>query len=141
MIFADDRDSAACISGPGFTSLAGSASSVTSAIPAGQIMLASSHLTNRAGAQYSFAQGPTGPGVTAETLVLDDGTHVTASSSNGWFVAWWPEAHGVASARVTSATGTATQRFHAEGGPASPQVWQLRHVRRLTPGVRSNVSG
>jgi hypothetical protein len=40
------------------------------------------------------------------TLVLDDGTDVTASSSGGWFLAWWPSDQTVASMSVLDAHGS-----------------------------------
>ena len=61
---------------------------------------------------------PTDPGLTwlfghhpAETrdvvLVLEDGTKVSASSSGGWFLAWWPSDQTVASMSVLDAQGKA----------------------------------
>jgi hypothetical protein len=39
------------------------------------------------------------------TLVLEDGTGVTASSGGGWFLAWWPSDHTVASMSVVDVHG------------------------------------
>ena len=41
-------------------------------------------------------------GVSAVTLVLDDGTKVQATVDNGWFVAWWPNAGQPKSAELTT---------------------------------------
>jgi hypothetical protein len=38
-------------------------------------------------------------------LVLEDGTKVTASSSGGWFIAWWPSDQAVASMSAHDAHG------------------------------------
>jgi hypothetical protein len=59
---------------------------------AGEVTAAdvNSRTPNRDGQAYSFADGRTGSGVSAVTLILDDGTRVTATVQNGWFVAWWP---------------------------------------------------
>ncbi len=80
-------------------------------VPAGKVLLASSHRTTRAGQAYSFAEGHTGSGVTAVKLVLDDGTPMQATVDNDWFVAWWPSAHEVKTAEVTTPTGVTTQTF------------------------------
>jgi hypothetical protein len=117
VIFAGQHSSASCITGPSFTSLAATASTGSTAIPAGRVTLSSSHMTPRDGRQLSFAEGHAASDVTATTLVLDDGTRVRASTANGWFVAWWPGGHDVRSAAVTTQRGTATQTFHAEPAP------------------------
>jgi hypothetical protein len=110
-IYADSDSSATCISGPSFTAVSGSMSSAPASVPAGQVLLATSHLTNRDGQAYSFADGHTGAGVSAITLILDDATKVRATTENGWFVAWWPSAHEVKTADVTTPAGVKTQAF------------------------------
>jgi hypothetical protein len=118
VIFASDHASASCISSPAFTSLSGTASTGSTTPPAGKVVLSSAEHTARAGQAYSFAEGHTGAGVTATTLILSDGTRVQASSANGWFVAWWPGASQVVGADVTTAQGTSTQHF--DTAPAMP---------------------
>jgi hypothetical protein len=49
--------------------------------------------------------------VRAADISLDDGTVVTATVQNGWAIAWWPGAHHVASAQLTTPSGTRTQTF------------------------------
>lgn len=124
VIFAGAKSSATCISGPSFTAVSSAGSSVARpAVPAAQIALSSTSHTARDGDAYSFAEGRTGPGVTAATLVLADGSRVQASSANGWFVAWWPGSSSVVSADVTTAQGTSTQRLPGGTGcppPAGP---------------------
>jgi hypothetical protein len=87
-------------------------------VPAGHVLLSSSHLTSQAGA-YSFAEGRTGDGVSALTLNLDDGSKVQATIANGWFVAWWPGTHAVTSVDVTTPAGTSTQTFAPGSGPGA----------------------
>jgi len=111
-VYADSNTSAVCITGPSFTSVSGSVSSAPVEVPAGQVQLSSSHLTNRDGQSYSFADGHTGAGVSGVTLILDDGTKVKATVANGWFVAWWPSAHDVKSADIATPSGVKTQAFH-----------------------------
>lgn len=110
-VYADSNSSVTCISGPPFTAVSGSMSSAPANVPAGHVMLSTSHLTNRDGQAYSFADGHTGAGVNGVTLVLDNGTKVQATAANGWFVAWWPSAHEVRSADITTPAGVNTQTF------------------------------
>ena len=110
-IYADSNSSATCISGPSFTSVSGSGSSAPATVPTDHVLLSESHLTNHDGQAYSFAEGHTGAGVSAVTLLLDDGTRVQATVANGWLVAWWPSAHAVKSAEITTPAGLKTQTF------------------------------
>lgn len=82
-------------------------------VPAGQVAYASSGSTttppDEGSRQFSFVVGRTGAGVTGVTLRLNDGTRVTASRANGWFLAWWPGSHGLSATEVTTASGTRAQ--------------------------------
>ena len=49
--------------------------------------------------------------VAAAKIALDNGTEVAATVQNGWAVAWWPGAHHLASAQLTTPSGTQTQTF------------------------------
>jgi len=121
-VYASDTSSATCISGPSFRSVSGSTASAPIDVAAGRILL-STHESSRGGSAYSFADGRTGDGVSAVTLVLDDGTKVQATVDNGWFVAWWPSAHAVTSAAITTPAGVTTQTVPAVtipgGGPGA----------------------
>jgi hypothetical protein len=110
-VYADSTSSAICISSPSFTSVSGQSSSAPASIPPGKLLLSTSHTTNRDGQAYSFGDGHTGDGVSAVTLVLDDGTKVQATVANGWFVAWWPGGHDVKTADITTPEGVKTQTF------------------------------
>ena len=68
-----------------------------------------SHLTTTSDGPYTLIDGRTAPGVSAVTLVLDNGQDVVATVADGWFVAWWPGSGNVTSAQVTTAAGTTTQ--------------------------------
>lgn len=61
------------------------------------------------GSAARIVTGQTGSGVTAVTLNLNDGSSVVATTTNGWFAAWWPSRQGVRSADITTATGSTTQ--------------------------------
>ncbi|HTP18436.1 MAG TPA: hypothetical protein VMJ65_02460 [Solirubrobacteraceae bacterium] len=121
-VYADANASATCIKGPAFTAVSGNESSAPISVPAGHILLSSSHTANRAGDAYSFADGRAGDGVSAVTLTLDDGSQVQATVANGWFVAWWPDTQAVKSAAITTPTGMTTQTFPAASqAPCGPQ--------------------
>ncbi len=122
-VYADSTSSAICISGPSFTSVSGSISTAPAGIPDGSVQLSSSHQTNRDGQGYSFADGHTGAGVSAVALTLDDGAAVQATVDNGWFVAWWPGAHVVKSAQITTPSGVKTQTFDSRHeSPCGPKL-------------------
>jgi hypothetical protein len=70
------------------------------------------------GQGFGYLDGQVGPAVTAVTLVLDDGSSVQATTSNGWFGAWWPGNEGAQSAQITTATGTTTQPLNGYSGAA-----------------------
>lgn len=116
-VYADSTSSAACINGPSFHAVTGSVASSAVNVPADQILLSTSHQTDRGGDGFSFADGRTGAGVSGVTLTLDDGTNVQATVGGGWFVAWWPGGHQIKSAALTTPTGTVTQTFNL-----SPEV-------------------
>ena len=98
-VYADSQTSAACIKGPNFMGVSSSASTAPVSVPAGQIMLWGAHDADRAGDAYSFADGRTGAGVSAVTLVLrrrhdrpgDRGQRLVPG-----LVARWPRRQGCA---------------------------------------------
>lgn len=61
------------------------------------------------GHRTTFVTGQAGADVTAVTLVLEDGTRVTATIANGWFAAWWPGTEEATAAQVTTTSGTTTE--------------------------------
>ena len=111
-VYANSNSSATCFKGPGFMSTSANVASAALNVPAGQVLLSSSHRTDRGGHAFSLADGRTGPGVSGVTLSLDDGTNVQATVGGGWFVAWWPSGHEIKSAELTTPTGTVTQTFN-----------------------------
>jgi hypothetical protein len=116
-IYADSNSTATCIKGPGFLGVSGSSSSNPVTVPADSVQLSSVHQTDRSGQAYGLAYGRTGAGVSAVTLVLDDGTQVQATVGNGWFDAWWPGDHQVTSAQLTTPVGARTQTFDLPAPP------------------------
>ena len=87
-----------------------------------------SHLSTSDG-PYTLVDGRVASGVTAVTLVLDDGQDVVTTVADGWFVAWWPDSAGAASAQVTSAGGTTTESLAWTNHPP---------VGAPTPGTSGN---
>jgi hypothetical protein len=79
-------------------------------VPAGHISIVSSGSTTippgEGSQHFSQLVGRTGPGVTGVTLRLSNGTRVTASLANGWFLAWWPGTQRGTSTEVTTSMGT-----------------------------------
>lgn len=111
-VYADSTSSATCIKGPSFTAISANVASSAVNVPAGQVLLSAAHQSDHGGQPFTFAEGRTGAGVTGVTLSLDDGSQVQATTGNGWFVAWWPGAHQIKSAELTTPTGTVTQKFN-----------------------------
>ncbi len=137
MVYATDQSSEICITGPSFTSVSGWTSSRPQRVAAGQLDLTTDHTTNRAGTAYSFADGRAGGDVSAATLKLDDGSRVQATVQNGWFVAWWPSAHRVLSATLTTPGGRHTQKFRAAGSPCGPELCTGGEIGSGTGAVRA----
>jgi hypothetical protein len=71
--------------------------------------LAVNHLSLAGNGAYTVVDGRLESTVSAVTLVLSDGQDVTATTSNGWFVAWWPGNQDVTAAQITTAAGKATE--------------------------------
>jgi hypothetical protein len=115
ILFAAAHDAAelSCFSGrqPGLASIGGSFGTHTPPpVPAGHVSIVSSgsHASppDEGSQQFSQLVGRTGSGVIGVTLRLRDGTPVKASVAHGWFLAWWPGAHGGTATEVTTAMGT-----------------------------------
>jgi hypothetical protein len=115
-IFANKTWNNFCTTGPSFRNASGWSTSSPVRVPAGNLWLSSEHTTSTpAGQSYGIMIARAGDGVQAATLLLDDGTEVTATVQNGWAVAWWPGAHQITSAQLATPSGTQTQTF-----PLSP---------------------
>ena len=101
-----------CFSGRQPVSLGGSfATHPPPRVPAGHVSIVSSGSTttppDEGSQHFSLLVGRTGPGVTGVTLRRRNGTRVTASLANGWFLAWWPGTQGGTATEVTTSMGTA----------------------------------
>ena len=75
-------------------------------VPRGHIAYGSSGSTTTPRAEgahsFSYVVGRTGAGVRGVAVRLNDGTRVTATTANGWFLAWWPGSHGIRATEVTT---------------------------------------
>jgi hypothetical protein len=67
-------------------------------------------------ATLTFNDGRIGAYVTAVTIELADGSRVRATTSHGWFAAWWPGSVEAQSAEITTASGTTTQQLKPAPG-------------------------
>lgn len=119
--------------------MGGSSSSAPLDVPAGRVAMSATHMTDRAGDAFSFAEGHTGAGVNAVSLVLDDGAKVQATVGGGWFVAWWPGLRSVKAAEVTAPAGTQTQTFRPEPAERAVRREPLLRSRRAGRGCEQFV--
>ena len=90
------------------------------------------------GDTYTLVDGQLASGVSGITLVRSDGSRVQATSGNGWFVAWWPNDVGVASAEVDSPSGQSAESFTA---PSSPAGGPSTSVPAGGPSTHSSAGG
>jgi hypothetical protein len=100
-----------CTVGTSFRNASGWTSSPAVTPPAGQLFLWTDHTAIDDGQAYGTLIAQAGDGVSAANLTLDDGSVVTATVENGWVLAWWPGTAHVASAQLTTPSGTRTQTF------------------------------
>jgi hypothetical protein len=99
-------------SGPAILAVGPSGSQAASPPPAGQVEVFSYGTENTpAGQTYSQIEGHVGAGVTGVSMTLQDGTNVTATVANGWYLAWWPGTDRAVAEEVTTAAGTSTQQL------------------------------
>jgi hypothetical protein len=108
-----------CLAFPdGNTSLRGFAAS-SPAVPANGIAVDQVTYGGHSGAgNFGLIEGRVGSGVSAVTVVLQDGTAVQPSVGSGLFVAWWPGTQGLSSAEITTPTGVVTQPVDIRGALA-----------------------
>ncbi len=111
LVYSDGSSNDFCTSGPSFQNASGWSTSPPVTVPAGRLFLWTDHVTAANGQPYGSMIAQAGAGVTAANLTLDNGVEVTATVKNGWAVAWWPGAQHVASAQLTTRSGTQTQTF------------------------------
>jgi hypothetical protein len=124
-VYSDGTSNDFCTDGPSFQNASGWSTSPPVSVPAGQLYLWDDHTATDNGQPYGIMIAEAASDVTAANITLTDGTQVMATVQNGWAVAWWPGPQHVASAQLTTPSGTQTQRFapypcdihNCNGGP------------------------
>jgi hypothetical protein len=111
LVYSDGTSNDFCTTGPSFQNASGWSTSPPMTVPAGRLFLWTDHVSSDSGQSYGSMIAEAGPGVTAAGITLDDGSKVTATVAHGWVVAWWPGAHRVADAQLTTPSGMQTQTF------------------------------
>ena len=81
-----------------------------SSVPANSDMIAAPSI-DAMRTEVTFVIGDAGSAVSALAFSLSDGTIVDATVRNGYYAAWWPSGSVIASAQVTSPSGTASVTF------------------------------
>ena len=124
VILTSRRSETACFVGPWpsthiISRSGGSYVGVLPPVPSGRIVITSSartgareHRANRGGSPAVPARtemaGRAGPGVRSIRFRLSDHTAVTATTANGWFLAWWPTEARAVAAQVNTRNGSVT---------------------------------
>jgi len=112
--------------GGGIEASSGATPARSTAVSAGERLLsggavdelAVSHLWQSANGSFTLVEGRLAPSAQAVTLVLSDGQDVTATTGDGWLIAWWPGSQDVTAARITTAGGTTTEALTGATPPA-----------------------
>ncbi|MBO0732139.1 MAG: hypothetical protein J2P57_22955 [Acidimicrobiaceae bacterium] len=120
----------ACLAGPTFVWLNPLDTSGQRPVTDNTASLDEVTVRGAAGDTYTIAIGRSGSAVTGVGLQRLDGSEVTATVSNGRFIAWWPASEGVKALSVTTSTGThdypVDQRFaRSHPQPANKTVHNL----------------
>jgi hypothetical protein len=110
-IYSDGTSNDFCSFSPSFRNTSGWTSSPPVTVASGSVFLWTDHVATVEGQPYGTMIAQVADDVTAVDVTLDDGTVVTATVQNGWAVAWWPGAHHLGSARLTTPSGTQTHTF------------------------------
>lgn len=109
-------------------------------VPAGEIQLTSTPIgffsarraKGPATNPVTEATGRTGSGVTGVTFVLSDGTRIVASTSDGWFLAWWPGTKQAVTAEVTTSNGVKTEQLTSTPANTGLRLPRTRRHLRAT---------
>jgi hypothetical protein len=111
VVFSDGSSNDFCTTGPSFRDASGWRTSPAVTVPSGRLFLWDDHVATVEGEPYGTMIARAADDVTAANIRLDNNTEVTATVQNGWAVAWWPGAHHLASAQLTTPSGIQTQTF------------------------------
>lgn len=111
VVYSDGGSNDFCSFGPSFKNASGWSTSPPVTVAPGRLFLWDDHVASVQGQPYGSMIARVADDVTAANLTLDNGTEVAATVQNGWAVAWWPGAHHLGSAQLTTASGTQKQTF------------------------------
>jgi hypothetical protein len=111
LVYSNGGSNAFCTAGPSFRNASRWRTSPPVTPPAGRLFLWTDHTSTDDGHAYGSMIARAGDGVIAAKLTLDSGSVVTATVEDGWAVAWWPGAHHLVAAQLTTRSGTNTQTF------------------------------
>jgi hypothetical protein len=112
-IYSDGSENDFCTVGPPFRNVSSWSVSPPLTLAPGKLFLWTDHVATVEGQPYGTMIANVAGDVTAADVTLDDGSAVTATVHNGWAVAWWPGDHHLASAQLTTPSGTRTLTFPA----------------------------
>lgn len=110
-VYSDGTSNDFCTVGPSFQNTSAWSTSPPVTVPSGQLFLWDDHVATSQGHPYGTMIARVADDVTAANITLDDSSEVTATVQNGWAVAWWPGTQHLASAQLTTPSGTQTQTF------------------------------
>ena len=111
VVYSNGSSNDFCTIGPSFRNASGWSTSPPVTVPAGRLFLWTDHTASVDGQAYGIMIARAADDVTAAKITLDNRAEVTATVQHGWAVAWWPGAHHLAAAALTTPTGTQTQTF------------------------------
>jgi hypothetical protein len=111
IVYSDGSSNDFCTAGPSFRDASGWRTSPAVTVPPGRLFLWDDHVASVEGEPYGTMITRAADDVAAANIRLDNGTEVAATVQNGWAVAWWPGAHHLASAQLTTPSDTQMQTF------------------------------
>jgi hypothetical protein len=110
-VYSDGSLNDLCSFGPSFRNASGWSASPPVTVAPGRLFVWDDHVATVEGQPYGTMIARVADDVTAANIKLDNGAEVTATVRNGWAVAWWPGAHPLGTAQLTTPSGTQTQTF------------------------------
>jgi hypothetical protein len=117
-LYSDATQTMACLASPSFVQIITVSGPGAPAVADNSATLDYLRVQEASGDMYTLAMGRSGSAVSGVGLQRVDGSVVTATVGDGHFIAWWPEAEGVGTLSVTTASGT-------QNYPVDPSVEQL----------------
>jgi hypothetical protein len=117
-LYSDATQTMACLASPSFVQIITVPGAGAPAVAENSATFDYLRIQEASGDTYTVAMGRSGSAVSGVGLQRVDGSVVTATVGDGHFIAWWPEAEGVSTLSVATASGT-------QNYPVDPSVEQL----------------